>query len=874
MFHSTRNQIVIFLGLFCITVFIGYYLFWRSNIDKVNFLIDDMKSGKEVLLAKTIEFKSKNLISFTTDYSFWDDMVSFVNGEKPDAKWAYENLDVSIPNYEADYAWLYTADLDHFYTSCREGVAPIAKLPFDKETMLKIVHNGKKQHFFIALDTTIIEISEASIHPTSDPNRVTPPQGYLFAGRSWSISYLKDIGLFTGGEIHVIIPPNDSTSLTVATRKYQIISKKELTGWDHRPVALIESVFDYKIAEAINYKTQQRTIFGAIMILLIMGIFISFFGLKVYKPLGTLVKSLKTGDPQILDKLFLKKDEFGRLSILINDFFKQKNKLLQEIDERIQVENLLIKLSQAVEQSPSIIVITGTDDRIEYVNPKFTSVSGYKLDEVIGKKPVFLVTKKSKEDYKQMWRAAHQGQIWNGEFCNRKKNGEIYYESVIVSPIFDESGIITNFLAVNEDITHKKQDEIVRNIIFEIAKAGSISKNLEELIEQISIHLSQIIDVTNFYIALYDEQSDSFFLPLFKDQKDNISHFSAKKTLTAYVLKTKKSFLGKPNDIEKLKKAGLVESIGEPAKVWLGVPLMVDDKAMGVFSVQSYDDENAFDEKDKTMLEFVSHEISHTIQRIKAEADIVAALERAEQSDKLKSAFLANMSHEIRTPLNSILGFTKLMADPEIDPVKKHRFTSIIKHNGNQLLSIINGLLDFSLIETGQIKMLKKKFVLEKLIIDIRNEYIGSANEKGIEIITDPKITSNETVIESDLSRLRQTLSNILDNAVKFTNNGQISIDLTYNDNDIRIMIKDTGVGIPEEFKQYVFDRFRQADKSNIRKFGGNGLGLAISKHIVELMGGRIWFESEEGKGSIFNIEIPYSMSTPEKNIYVKSWGN
>jgi len=833
-----------------------------------------MKLEKKVILEKTIEFKSKNLISFTSDYSFWDDMVLFVSAKTPDSKWAYENIVVSMPNYEADYTWIYKPDLSHHYTCIKEGLPEIEELPFDKETLKQIVLKGKTQHFFIVIGDKVIEISEASIHPTSDPQRITTPKGYLFAGRLWSKNYLKDLEIFTGGSVNVLLSKDDYTLTPSNNAKFSIISTTNLTGWDNQTIARVRSVFSYKIAETLYNKSEQRTFFGALVILLFMILFISFFGLRVYRPLGILSKSLKTGNPKILDKLYIKKDEFGRLSVLINDFFKQKNKLLQEIEERNQVENLLIKLSQAVEQSPSIIVITGTDDRIEYANPKFTSVSGYKLDEVIGRKPLFLITKRSKNDYIQMWETVHKGQVWKGEFCNRKKNGEIYYESVIVSPIFDETGSMINVLAVNEDVTEKKQEETVRNIIFEIAKAGSVSKNLAELIAQIRVHLSEIIDVTNFYIALYDETSDSFSLPLFHDQKDDIVNFSAKKTLTAYVLKTKKSFLGTYKEIDELKRAGLVESIGESAKVWLGVPLIVDDKVMGVFSVQSYDNENAFDEKDKEMLEFVSHEISHTIQRIKSEADIVAALERAEQSDKLKSAFLANMSHEIRTPLNSILGFTKLMADPEIDPIKKSRFSSIISHNGSQLLSIINGLLDFSMIETGQIKLIKKRFILEELIIDISNDFITLANNKGIDLIVAPEIISTKTNIESDLSRLRQVINNIVENAVKFTNNGEVYIGLTYEENCFKIIVRDTGVGIPVDFWQHVFDRFQQADKTNSRKFGGNGLGLAISKHIIELMGGKIWFESEEGKGSTFYIQIPYIIMNPSKNVYIKSWGN
>jgi PAS domain S-box-containing protein len=856
-----------------VAVVVGYYLFWRSNAHEYKYLIEGMKEEKVVLLEKTIEFKSKNLIAYSYDYTYWDEMVEFIKNEN--VEWGEENINESMPTFEIDYTWIYKPNLSHLCTYSAEGVPQIDKLPFTTEELRKIIGMGKTLHFFILYKDDLIEISGASVHPTYDNKRQTPPQGYFFAGRVWTDNYLNEIGLFTESTVRLIIPENNDPKPIAKTEKFQLISTKSLLGLDNKEIAYVESVYKYTIAEKLSSENEKRIIIGTLIMVLVLVSFISFFGFKVYKPLVTLSKSLIEEDPLMLKELIAKKDEFGELASMLNKFFTQKNKLIKEIEDRNLVEKLLIKLSQAIEQSPATIIITCVNGNIEYVNPKFTKVTGYKLDEVIGKNPRFLKSgNKSDTEYRQMWETIKQGNIWRGEFSNKKKNGDIYYESVIISPIFDETGIITNYLAVNEDISEKRQEETVRNIIFEISKAGSISKSLEDLISQIRIHLSEIIDVTNFYIALYDKKSDTFSLPHFQDQKDNISTFKAAKTLTAYVLRSKKSFLGKKQDIDKLKEEGIVESIGESAEVWLGVPLMADDEAMGVFSVQSYNDENAFDEKDRGMLEFVSHEISHIIQRMKSEEEIVAALERAEQSDKLKSAFLANMSHEIRTPLNSILGFTRLMADPEIDAVKKHRFSRIINNNGSQLLSIINGLLDFSLIETGQIKLLKKSFVIEKIILEVQNDFMQTAQDKGIDIIIATQISKSETIVESDLSRLRQVISNVVDNAVKFTNSGSVELGLTHDQDSINIVVKDTGIGIPTDFWNHIFDRFQQADRTNARKFGGNGLGLAISKHIIELMGGKIWFESEVGKGSTFFIHIPYIMSTPEKYLYVKNWGN
>jgi signal transduction histidine kinase len=139
------------------------------------------------------------------------------------------------------------------------------------------------------------------------------------------------------------------------------------------------------------------------------------------------------------------------------------------------------------------------------------------------------------------------------------------------------------------------------------------------------------------------------------------------------------------------------------------------------------------------------------------------------------------------------------------------------------------------------------------------------ATDKAIEILLDPKILSEETTIESDLSRFKQVVSNLVDNAIKFTSTGTVELGLNKEPDSLLIFVKDTGIGIPPEFHKSIFDQFQQADKSNSRKYGGNGLGLAISKYFIELMGGKIWVESEVGKGSTFYIQIPYVMSTPKK---------
>ena len=241
----------------------------------------------------------------------------------------------------------------------------------------------------------------------------------------------------------------------------------------------------------------------------------------------------------------------------------------------------------------------------------------------------------------------------------------------------------------------------------------------------------------------------------------------------------------------------------------------------------------------------------------KVQDDLLKAKEKAEESDKLKSAFLANMSHEIRTPLNSIIGFSDLLTDDNFDDQQRCEFARIINENGNSLLIILSDIMDISKIEAGQILVKSSSFAVGAFVAGIRGEFAYKATAKGIELNLDQLNPKDEIALVSDEAKIRQILVNLVSNALKFTHQGTIEIGFRLIDNQVRFHVKDTGIGIPPEFHQQIFERFRQVDSSRNRKYGGNGLGLAISKSLVELLGGNIWMESQPDQGSTFYFTIP-----------------
>lgn len=248
------------------------------------------------------------------------------------------------------------------------------------------------------------------------------------------------------------------------------------------------------------------------------------------------------------------------------------------------------------------------------------------------------------------------------------------------------------------------------------------------------------------------------------------------------------------------------------------------------------------------------------------EEALVSAKEKAMESDRLKSAFLANISHEIRTPMNGILGFTSLLNDDSISHETRNQFIHLITKSGEQLLHIIDDIIDISKIESNQIQLKKTDFYLKDLMSELYNQFDDTRKQTGKESINffttvDP--LHRDIQLYTDYARLKQIFMNLLSNAFKFTTSGYIQFGYTLDDNNmIEFFVEDTGIGIPMEFQATIFQRFRQADESSTRNYGGTGIGLAICKGLAKLLGGELWLKSEKSNGSTLYFNIPYQHTT------------
>jgi PAS domain S-box-containing protein len=516
------------------------------------------------------------------------------------------------------------------------------------------------------------------------------------------------------------------------------------------------------------------------------------------------------------------------------------------------------KLFRAVEQSPASIVVTNKDAIIEYVNPFFTKLTGYTKEEAIGKNPRILQSGLIEDQvYKDLWDTITSGKEWKGNLLNKKKNGELFWEAVSISPVFNDNDEITHYVAIKEDVTYKKEAEI------KLEKSNSLYRTTLDAINEgvIAFDLGgRINSYNNRFLKLFDLNDDS--IAFYKTNFDLFEFLSSKVMDSDGFFYRMKQIIESNNEEEAevlyLKNENVYELSRKPQRlsgsiigyVWSFRDVTKRNKAEDKLLWYTKDLEFA-----KLSLEEQKFKLEETVDELKA------AKNEAEMATKTKSEFLANMSHEIRTPMNAILGFTQLLEEGNLSQ-KQRTYLNAITSSGKNLLRLINDILDLSKIEAGKLELSPEVVNIKKVITEIKDIFIVKAEEKEIDLIIDITDNIHENLYLDEV-RLRQILFNLVGNSIKFTEDGFIRIGIRTqaideNDSvvDLTIEVEDTGIGISEDQQDEIFESFRQQSGQSTRKFGGTGLGLAITKRLVEMMHGEIKLKSMKDEGTVFSIVI------------------
>ncbi|MBI4573181.1 MAG: MEDS domain-containing protein [candidate division NC10 bacterium] len=580
--------------------------------------------------------------------------------------------------------------------------------------------------------------------------------------------------------------------------------------------------------------------------------------------------------------------EVGLLTELANDL-AYGILALRTRAAREQAEARLRLQGAALQAAANAILITDRAGRIAWVNPAFSHLTGYLAEEIVGQTPrLFKSGRENPTVYRALWQTILRGEVWRGELWNRRKNGGMYLEGQTITPVRDEYGEISHFIAIKQDITDRKRAEealATRTLQLEAVRAVTteITRELDlgALLTLISRRAADLGGASAGAVYLWDEAAQvlvprawhgvgAWMAGVRLRPGEGVAGTVAQHRQGMIVNDFRASSHAHPLFLEH---TGLTAVLGEP--------LWYRDRFLGVITIGRQTSGQGFTERDRELLVLFAAQAAIVLANarlyeelrlaglhLEAEVedrtrDLQRALRQIEAASRHKSEFLANMSHELRTPLNSILGFSQFLLEQTKDVLseKQTRYLTHIHTSGQHLLQLINDILDLSRVEAGRIPLQLEPLPIAQTLEAILVIARGLTNKKAQEIQTD--IELDLPPLRADPVRFKQICFNLLSNAVKFTpERGRITIGARRAPGEATLLefrVTDTGVGIKPEDLPRLFQKFVQLGTSQAQRQEGTGLGLALTKRLVELHGGRIWAASEgEGEGSTFTILLPF----------------
>jgi PAS domain S-box-containing protein len=457
------------------------------------------------------------------------------------------------------------------------------------------------------------------------------------------------------------------------------------------------------------------------------------------------------------------------------------------------------------------------------------------------------------------------------EYRMIRKDGELRYMLTDYRLIVNEQGKPVAGVGSFLDITERKLAELtIARRAEELKTVATVSTTASTVLDPDKL-LQSVVDLTkerfglyHTHIYTYDESWSTLLLAAGAGEvgrklvaEEHAIPLALEQSLVARAARDRKPVI--VNDVAS-EPGFLPNPLLPETRAEMAVPMTVGDILLGVFDVQS-NNAAGFSNEDAAIYVTLAAQVGVALQNARSYVEQAALVTQLRELDRLKSSFLANMSHELRTPLNSILGFADVIIE-ELDGPLTENMTNdlrLIQKNGQHLLHLINDVLDMAKIEAGRMNLNPEKFTAFEVLEEVTSITSTLASEKNLALFIEPD-SDQDVQIYADRTRLRQVMINLVNNAIKFTENGKISLKLAALEGArVLFTIKDTGIGIPPDKLEAIFQEFTQVDSSTTRKVGGTGLGLPISRRLVEMHGGRLWAESAgvTGAGSTFFVELP-----------------
>jgi PAS domain S-box-containing protein len=532
--------------------------------------------------------------------------------------------------------------------------------------------------------------------------------------------------------------------------------------------------------------------------------------------------------PVILQGLILERDGERLIWSTVEDISERKK---AEIALR-ESQHLFQTLSQV---SPVGIFRTTSDGNTTYVNPKWSELSGLSQEEALGYGWLNALHPEDRVKLSESWIKNLKSQNEsNAEYRFVRRDKSIVW--VLGKAVPEMNGNeLAGYIGTITDITERKLTEEALQISEK--QLSTIYRTIGDVIYYLAIETEGIYRFISVSQTFYNVTGLSPEMIIGKLVTEVIPEPSLSNVLGKYMQAIEEKTIIRWEETSEYPTGKL---IGE-----VSITPVVDNNGLCTHLVGSV----------------------HDITKMKlSEEELIKAKDKAEETDRLKTAFLTNMSHEIRTPMNGILGFAELLKEPSLTTEEQQEFIKTIGISAERMLSTINSIVDISKIEAGMVSVdINETNISDKMLFTYKF-FKPEVESKGLTLLFKCSLPTNESIIKTDNEKVYAILTNLVKNAIKFTHQGSIEFGYKKKGEYLEFYVNDTGIGIPENQKGLIFERFRQGSESNIRGYEGSGLGLSICKSYVEMLGGRIWVESEEGLGSTFYFTIPYNQVSEEIN--------